>query len=246
MKLPIYPDYDLDKIKYGTDAPTFEKAVGLYEKKKVTKFMEGIRSYSAVVLGTTPYRVLVEARKYDYGHCECYLGEKEILCKHMVALAIYAINRGKPLSEEDKQLVTQPSCSGKIGKLSPSELSHVKKSISNAILYIKAYNGPSSTWFFYQSSLSEGCKRMAKIFSDLPISEHTAKLVIDTLLRLDKKLCQGGVDDSDGTVGDFIQETIEMLKEYAKIDPKCLQVFQVLKSKETCFGWEEPLLKIKS
>jgi len=53
----------LDKIKYTTDAPTFEKAVDLYEKGKVTKFKEGISAYSAVVVGTKPYRVSVVEKK---------------------------------------------------------------------------------------------------------------------------------------------------------------------------------------
>lgn len=61
------PRYDIDKIKFATAAPTFEKAIGLYESGKVTKFEEGIGTYSAVVLGTKPYRVSVEARRSDTG-----------------------------------------------------------------------------------------------------------------------------------------------------------------------------------
>jgi len=51
------PAYDIDKIKFPTDPATFEKAVGLYENGKVTQFKEGIGAYSAVVIGTKPYRV---------------------------------------------------------------------------------------------------------------------------------------------------------------------------------------------
>ena len=54
------PKYDLDKIKFATDGPTFEKAVGLYESDKVTKFKEELNGYFAVVLGTRPYRVYVD------------------------------------------------------------------------------------------------------------------------------------------------------------------------------------------
>jgi hypothetical protein len=35
-----------------------------------------------------------------------------------------------------------------------------------------------------------------------------------------------------------------MLQEYAKIDQKCIKAFEELCGKETCFGWEEPLVKI--
>jgi len=238
------PKFTLDKIKFATDAPTFEKAVDLYEKGKVTQFKKGIGAYSAAVIGTKPYRVSVEARRYDYGHCECYLGQNDTLCKHMVALAIYAVKNGKPLTDEDKRQVAQVTCSGKAGTLNKTELSDIKKSITGAIKYIKSYEGPSRIWFSYQNSLSEGCNRLSKIVSELPISEQTAKLLVDTLLRLDDKLCRGGVDDSDGTVGGFIEETVQVLKEFAKLDPSCVKAFGILKDKETCFGWEKPLLDI--
>ena len=240
----MQPKYDLDKIKFATDTPTFEKAVDLYEKGKVTQFKEGIGAYSAVVMGTKPYRVSVEARRYDYGHCECYLGQNDTLCKHMVAVAIRAVTGGKPLSEEDKRLVSQVTCSGKLGELSKSELAATKKAITTGIQYIKSYEGPSRTWFAYQSSLSEGCNRLSKIVSELPVSQQTAKLLVDTLLRLDDRLCRGGVDDSDGTVGGFIEEVVLALKEYTEIDSACAKAFNELKDKETCFGWEESLLKL--
>ena len=110
--------------------------------------------------------------------------------------------------------------------------------------YIKSYDGPSRTWFAYQNSLSEGCNRLSKIVSELPVSEQTAKLLVDTLLRLDDRLCRGDVDDSEGTVGGFIEETVQALKKYAKLDPSCAKAFSALKDKETCFGWEESLLEL--
>jgi len=240
----MQPKYDLDKIKFATDGPTFEKAVDLYEKGKVTKFEEGIGAYSAVVLGTKSYRVSVEARRYDLATCECYLGQNDTLCKHMVAVAIHAVMGGKKLSEEDKRLVSQAVCSGQLGELSKSELAATKKAITAGMRYIKSYEGPSRIWFSYQSSLSEGCNRLSKIVSELPVSEQTAKLLVDMLLRLDDKLCRSGVDDSDGTVGGFIEETVHVLKEYAKLDHACVKTFSDLKDKETCFGWEEPLLTL--
>lgn len=121
------PDYDFNKIKFATDKSTFAKAVNLYESGKVTQVEEGIGSYSAIVLGTKPYRVSVEARCYDYGHCTCYLGQK---------------------------------------------------------------------------------------------------------------LQTGGVDDSNGTVGGFIEEVVSVLKDYAKVDPECIKAFTKLNGKETCFSGE--------
>ncbi len=238
------PKYDLDKIKFATDESTFEKAVDLHEAGKVAHFKEELNGFFATVLGTKPYKVYVDNRHYDQGECECYLGQNNTLCKHMVAVAIYAVMGGKKLSKEDKELVSSPVCSGRLGELSKEELAATKKVISAAMKYIKPYNGPSRIWFAYQNSLDEGRARLSKLVSELPVSEQTTKLLIDLLLRLDKKLCVGGVDDSDGTVGGFVYEVVDMLKEFVKLDFLCVKAFGILTEKETCFGWEEPLVKI--
>jgi len=238
------PKYDLDKIRFATDAPTFEKAVGLYERGKVTKFRKDFGGYSAIVLGTQPYEVSVSERNFDEGNCSCYLGQNDTLCKHLVALAICAVKKGGTLTDDDKRQFSQAISSGRLGELNRDELSKVKKEITGALKYIKPYNGPSKIWFSYQSSLSEGCNRLSKIVSELPISEQTAKLLVDMLLRLDAKLCRGGVDDSDGTVGGFVEETVQSLLGFAKLDPVCVTAFQKLEGRETCFGWEESLLKL--
>lgn len=83
--------YNLDKIKFATDPPTFEKAVDLYESEKVTQFEEEFGRFRAVVLGTKPYNVYVDTRHFDRGNCDCYLGQNNTLCKHMVAVAIWAV-----------------------------------------------------------------------------------------------------------------------------------------------------------
>src|SRR3989338_4939969 len=119
------PKYDLDKIKFSTDGPTFERAVGLYEKGKVTKFNKDYGGYSATVLGTEPYEVSVSAEHHDRGNCTCYLGKEDVLCKHMIAVVIYALKGGAKLTEEDKRQVSQPVSSGKIGEPEKAELSEM-------------------------------------------------------------------------------------------------------------------------
>ena len=162
----------------------------------------------------------------------------------MVALAIYAVQGGEKLSEDEKKCVYGSVCSGKVGTLTKSELVAIKAEIALAVRYIKPYNGPSRIWFAYQDSLNEGCNRLAAIISQLPIGRQTAKLLIDLLLRLDKKLCQGGVDDSDGTVGGFIGDAVVVLCEFAKVEPQCISEFVSVCTEKTCFGWEEPLVGI--
>jgi hypothetical protein len=236
--------YDLDKIKFATDPGTYVKAVDLYESGKVTKFKEYDFGCSAIVLGTRPYDVFVSSKHYQKGSCNCYLGERDALCKHMVAVALYSILSGKKLTAKEKDPISEPKCSGDLREISKEELEDINKSISLASKYIKPYKGPSKIWFAYQNSLSEGCARLSKIVSELPVNEETAKLLVGILIRLDKKLTTGGVDDSDGTVGGFIQEAVFILVEYANLNSMCAKSFGELRGKETCFGWEDPLLKI--
>lgn len=238
------PKYNLDKIKFATDTQTFERAVALYEEGKVANFKVELNGFFATVLGTKPYRVYVGVKHYDQGDCECYLGQNGTLCKHMVAVAIYAVMDGKKLSQKEKRSSGAPVPSGRLGALTQDQLSLIKKDITSAIRYVKSYTGQSRTWFAYQNSLQEGCSRLSEIVSGLPVGEQTARLLVDMLLRLDDRLCRGGVDDSDGTVGVFIEEVVQVLKEYAKLDHACVSAFRDLGNKETCFGWEKTLLEL--
>ncbi|MBU6431641.1 hypothetical protein KGQ29_04740, partial [Patescibacteria group bacterium] len=104
----MIPLYDLEKIKFSTDRPTFDRAVGLCEAGKVTKFKTEVGGFSAIVQGGSPYHVFVSARRYNEGDCDCYLGREDTLCKHMVATAIMAVMEGKKLSEEDKRTISAP------------------------------------------------------------------------------------------------------------------------------------------
>jgi hypothetical protein len=240
----MLPAYDLNKIKFATDEGTFNRAVGLYENGKVTEIDQLGGYYSALVLGTKPYRVSVSARNYKQGHCTCYLGERDILCKHRVALALYAVMQGKPLSDKDKRLSYYVKCSRRRDALNKEQLTTVKKTIAEAMRYIKPYRGPSRTWFANQDSLREGRRRLSVIVSDLPVNKQSAEILVKLLLRLDRKLRVGGVDDSNGIVGGFMTQVVEMLEEFAQIDPDCIISFKALASKETCFDWEEPLVRI--
>ncbi len=85
---------------------------------------------------------------------------------------------------------------------------------------------------------------MRAIISDLPVNLQSTDLLVKLLLRLDKKLC-GGVDDSNGIVGGFMGEIVQILEEYAQIDIVCIKAFKSLIGiGTTCFGWEEPLVRL--
>lgn len=240
------PVYDLDKIKFATDGPTFAKAVAIYESGGVKDFADDGFGFSAKVRGSAGnfYAVYVSAEKYDAGNCDCYLGQNDTLCKHMVAAAIFSLKRGGELSGEEKERVSDPTSSGRRGDLSTAELKEVKADITASTRLIKPYNGPSRIWFAYQDSLSEGCNRLSNIVSGLPVSGQTAKLLVGLLLRLDRKLSVGGVDDSDGTVGGFIEESVHVLEDFARLDPSSVKAFETLEGRQTCFDWEEPLVAL--
>ena len=238
------PTYDLNKIKFATDEATYQRAVDLYERGKVTEVKEAFGDFSAVVLGTKPYRVSVSGRRYKDAHCTCYLGEQGTLCKHAVALALYAVMDGQRLSKEDKSQRQEIKFSGNKAELNNDELGAIKKSITEAMKYIKPYSGPSRTWFVNQDSLREGCARLSAIISGLPANKQTADILVKLLLRLDKKLQIGGVDDSNGIVGGFMSEVVGMLIDFAQSDPACIDAFEQLCGKQTCFDWEDPLVRI--
>lgn len=246
MNISMKPIYDLDKIKFATDRPTLEKAMEIYSASGVQKFKADDFGFAAKVRGSHGnfYDVCVSAKHYDEGNCDCYVGQNDTLCKHMVALAISAVKGGEKLSEDEKMCVSGPVCSGKVGASTRSELKEIKAEISSATHYVKPYDGPSRIWFAYQDSLSEGCNRLAAIISKLPVNIQTAKLLVGLLLRLDKKLCQGGVDDSDGTVGGFMGDVVVVLCEFAKLEPGCIGEFVLLCTYETGFEWEEPLVEL--
>ncbi len=236
--------YTLDKIKFGVDSGTWEKAVGIYEAGKIQNFQDTEFTYVADVLGTDSYRVIVSKDKYDSGNCTCYLSKNNTLCKHMITVAIYGLKNGRPLSEEEKTQHNEIVFSGKTEIITQEQLSFFKSEIFGATRFIKAYVGPSKNWFTYQDSLTEGCNRLSAIFSELPANPDTANLIINTLIRFDKKLQVGGVDDSDGTVGGFIEKGVNLLLNFVKADPVCVESFKKLENIETCFGWEEPLVNL--
>jgi len=236
--------YDLDKIKYSIDEGTWERAVKLYDSEKVTNVQETWDGYKATVNGSEPYKVFVSAKKFDIADCDCYLGKNDQLCKHMVALAIWTNKKGQQLTKEEAEQHNEIIFSNVSGELDEAQIVSIKNKITEAMKLIKAYNGPSKIWFQYQASLIEGCNRLSAIFSNMPAGATSTEIIISTLLKLDKKLSYGGIDDSDGTVGEFICQAVVLLEEFAKVNQKCISVFKKLASGETCFGWEEPLVKL--
>ncbi len=68
--------------------------------------------------GSFKYEVYVSTKNYDEGTCTCYLGQNNTLCKHMVAVAIFAVLRGRKLTMEEKEIIRKPRCSNRLETLS--------------------------------------------------------------------------------------------------------------------------------
>ncbi len=237
------PKWTIEEIMYSSTEASYNKVVNLYHDKKVKDFVEDEYGYSATVIGTHPYDVTIRNNYFDEGSCSCYLGQRDILCKHMLAVAIFALYRGEKIPEEEGEFYPWPVCSNIVDELSDEEFKSVKVEIAKAMRYIKPYQGPSRIWFQYQEDLDQAYNRFSDIFSKLPVSHQTANLVVKTLIKIDKKLFDG-VDDSNGTIGSIIQRSVEMLIEYAKLDPKVIKAFKQLVKYESTFDWEEDLVEI--
>ena len=92
----MMPKYDLVKIKSGVDEKIWERAIALHEAGRITEFEETYNGYTASVLGTEPYDVAVSESYFNQGDCSCFMGRTGTVCKHMIALAIYAVCRVNP------------------------------------------------------------------------------------------------------------------------------------------------------
>lgn len=188
------PKFTISDIQLGVGNAEFEKAFALYKKGAVNYIEKDFSGYSAIVSGTHDYIVNVSLVSYDRGNCNCYLGQRDELCKHMLALAIALVYKYRP---DDIKIIDHPLdqavCSGEIRDITSDEIKNIKAEISKGFSLIKSYNGPSSKWFQYQDSLTKGSRLILLGMSKLPVCEKSVMVCIDVLKRLDKKLLNTGM-----------------------------------------------------
>jgi hypothetical protein len=212
------PAYSLNDIRVSVGEREFAKGQQLYKGGSVGRLRVFGLGYEAIVQGTRSYQVYVEARGVDYGRCNCYLGENDELCKHMIALAIAAVYAYRPdATALDNTPLDIAVCSGEVRALTEAERLSAKAEIIAALRHIKPYNGPSRVWFQYQASLTQGTRKLLLVLSKLPVCTGSVDIIVGLLRRLDRKLL-GGVDDSDGTVGDGMVEMVEVLNLFTNHD----------------------------
>ncbi len=82
------PQFTITDIQLGVGDHEFNKALTLFNKGAVNEIKKDFLGFSAIVSGTHEYHVNVDCSSYDRGNCDCYIGQKDEPCKHMLALAI--------------------------------------------------------------------------------------------------------------------------------------------------------------
>lgn len=234
---PMFTSFD---ILMSVGDEEFKKGKKMFDGGKVSRIESGFRGFNATVSGTHDYHVSVDANDFERGYCDCYVGRKDILCKHMVALAIAAVSKYRPDDVIIDSPVDQAVCSGEVRDITKEELSSIKKEITSALAHIKGYTGSSKTWFTYQDSLCKGRRLVLYALSNLPICKASADVCIDVIIKLDKKLLSS-IDDSDGTIQELVEEIMELLSMF-KSDVPALEAYIINKfPKKTNFEWENEI-----
>ena len=228
------PKFNFADVKFADGPATFKRAQDLYKAGKVNAIRETSFGYSATVLGTHAYKVSVSSKRVDDGHCDCYLGQNDRLCKHVLALALAVLTISGKASIDST------------GAQASTDLSEVKQQVAEAMRHLKAYTGPSRIWFSYQRKLATGAGIIAHAVNALPPSKENAVYLWRLVERLDKKL-SNRVDDSDGFVGECAYKIIQQLADYAKASPDLAPLIKRFAEKKTSFNFESELLaRLKS
>jgi hypothetical protein len=233
------PKYTLFDIQMGVPGSEFEKGIALYNAGKVLALVSDAIGLTATVKGTHMYRVSVNHNDFERGMCDCYLGKNNYHCKHMIAVAIAGVYKYR--SDQAKAIdypLDQAVCSGVVREITIDEITEVRIGIKQALRHIKSYDGPSRIWFAYQAKLEKGSRLMLYALSNIPVCKKSADICIDLIERLDEKLATGGIDDSNGVVGELIDQIRELLSMFCEEDVTLKDYIVAKFPTDTNFGWE--------
>jgi len=224
------PNFSYQDIKYSIDQSTISRAENLFKSNKVQNISEYSRGYNAVVQGTSPYHVNLSYRSIEESSCDCYMGQNDYLCKHILALAFAILKlSGKKENVEN---------------ISPNNIEDAKLLVSKGLKFIKSYNGSSRSWFSYQHDLYTGSVIIEDAIKNLQPNKENSKYIWSIALKLSKKLSNGGVDDSDGTVGGLIISIVNQCAKYANKNPQLKILIKDFTKDYTGFGFEEILMDL--
>lgn len=225
------PKFSYDDVKFSTDRAIVARALKLFTDRKVQDFRE-LRSgdYAATIIGTEPYKVLLDNKRIDNANCTCYMGQNDQLCKHVLALALYVLHRAKLIDERG----------GPIG-VAKLRQGDACDHIAAALRKIRGYTGSSRVWFAYQRKLGVAAGMIQDAVVLLEPTLDDTKYLWKLVLKLSRKLSDGGVDDSDGIIGNTIYCIIERITNAARADSEIMRWARQHCVEDTGFGFEEDL-----
>ena len=225
------PKFTFEEVRYADTTATFNRALKLYESGKVGPISLDRLGYYAIIMGTHPYQVNISAKRVDECSCDCYLGQHDRLCKHVLALALGVLHATGKISHPRTMLSISKS---------PEE---AKQAIREGMKKLRHYSGPSRVWFSYQRSLAAGSGMIAEAVTSLPPTKENARFLWRLIERLDKKLANT-VDDSDGVVGECTATIIRRLADYAVQAPEIVPTILAFCNRETAFNFGDELRSI--
>lgn len=221
------PKFTSQDIKYSVDEAVLERAKKLFKSEKVGKISEDNGGYCATVQGGDVYFVSISRKNIDYGHCDCYMGQKNQLCKHMIALGLAVLDLFGKIENTSND--------------SPENLKEVKQLVSKGIRKIKPYVGPSKIWFSYQRKLDIAAGIIEEAVKNLLANKENAKYLWSLVLKLSDKLATGGIDDSNGTIGGCISKLVKQCGQFAINKNELRTMVQEFTKDDTGFGFEDEL-----
>jgi Uncharacterized conserved protein len=125
------PKFTFDDVKFAGGPAIFKRAMDLYQSGKVGQISEEQHNYTATVQGTHLYTVNISMTHMDKGYCTCYMGQNDMLCKHILALALAVLNASGKM--EHRIPAGSPS----------SDLNEIKPIVTAALNKLRPYHGPS-------------------------------------------------------------------------------------------------------
>jgi len=224
------PKFTYSDVKFAESEAVFGRAVALFASGKVKDARELYNGYQATVIGTEPYSVRISSKRIDYADCDCYLGQHDALCKHMLALALAVLHMHGQVDAKGQPTATT--------QLAPED---VPQHIAAAMKKIRPYDGPSRIWFEYQRNLDIAAGMIAEAVPLLEPTQANAAYLWKLVVKLSNKLAVGGIDDSNGTIGGAIMSIVEQLVVMAKQDEKICSWAQTHCTQDTGFGFEQDL-----
>jgi hypothetical protein len=173
-------------VRYGVDPGTFVRGLRLFTDGAVKNFQHHPGFITSQVQGGDLYRVGITPNSFERADCTCYVGQDDILCKHVVALALEILKKRQIVDDEGNNLNPQFDLNTESG---------AKAQINTGFRKIIPYVGPSKKWFEYQGKLALGSNLITDTLNSFASNKENIKYLWTLVVKISKKLSHGGVDD---------------------------------------------------